>query len=260
LNSRFVADQSSALLSRPELAAADAPARIRRLYDLLYQRAPDAREIAAGTEFVAAAGPAMPEPAPGAAWKYGLGHFDHAAGRVPDFRQMTVYKHDRWQGGDQFPVDGPRGYLSLTPSGGHPGNDTNRSAIRRWVAPAKMRVAIRGQVRHPSASGDGIEAIVVSDRAGRLGSWIVHHGMDKAEVASVDVAAGEAIDFVADVRGGPDSDSFEWAPEIAEIGGRGRIWSAKADFSGPRQWPRGLDAWQQYAQVLLASNEFSFVD
>ena len=81
-----------------------------------------------------------------------------------------------------------------------------------------------------------------------------------AEVGPVSVKRGETLDFVADPRSGDNSDSFEWSPEIRQVGADGRVWAAGADFSGLREWARPLDPWQQLAQVLLASNEFNFVD
>jgi hypothetical protein len=35
-------------------------------------------------------------------------------------------------------------------------------------------------------------------------------------------------------------------------------WSAEADFAGPAERP--LTPWERYAQVLLETNEFLFVD
>jgi hypothetical protein len=37
-------------------------------------------------------------------------------------------------------------------------------------------------------------------------------------------------------------------------------WNAKQDFSGPKEIPSPLNAWEKYAQVLLMSNELAFVD
>ena len=38
----------------------------------------------------------------------------------------------------------------------------------------------------------------------------------------------------------------------------GSTWNSSAEFSGPRAPP--MNAWEKYAQVLLESNEFAFVD
>jgi hypothetical protein len=47
-----------------------------------------------------------------------------------------------------------------------------------------------------------------------------------------------------------------------EEGGPGGMkWSAKSEFSGPLvPPPPPLSAWEKYAQVLLLSNEFLFID
>lgn len=259
LNSDFVADQAKAILERPDVAGRDADGRIRRLYELAYQRPPSKEELLAAKKFIGTGATEAGEIAPGAAWKYGLGKYDAEKGAVLNFREMTVFKDNRWQGGDKFPVDGPRGYVSLNAQGGHPGRE-ERAAIRRWVAPAGMTVRIRGTVKHPAAAGDGINAVIISAQRGKLGAWTVFNGSAQAELAEVKVTAGEAIDFVGDMGKNDNSDSFEWAPEITEVGGKSRVWSASADFSGPREWPKPLDPWQQYAQVLLAANEFSFID
>jgi hypothetical protein len=37
-------------------------------------------------------------------------------------------------------------------------------------------------------------------------------------------------------------------------------WDARAGFGGPKAAPQTLDPWAKYAQVLLLSNEFIFID
>ena len=50
------------------------------------------------------------------------------------------------------------------------------------------------------------------------------------------------------------------ADAATEAGGKLQ-WNAKADFQGPpSKRPQPLDAWGQFAQALLMSNEFVFVD
>jgi len=71
------------------------------------------------------------------------------------------------------------------------------------------------------------------------------------------------------VQGAADhSDTFDWAPVVREVpgghtpmAGMGRrSWEVQRDFRGPASDPAPLDAWGRYAQVLLSSNEFVFVD
>ena len=77
------------------------------------------------------------------------------------------------------------------------------------------------------------------------------------------LSAGDTIDFVTDCYESVDSDSFVWAPVIKLGGsesGSPAEWNAKQDFSGPKEIPQPLGAWEKFAQVLLMSNELVFVD
>ena len=83
---------------------------------------------------------------------------------------------------------------------------------------------------------------------------------------------GETIDFVVDCGRGDNhnSDSFSWtlkitreAPPAGAVAGddSGGYWDSAAEFAGPAAKPPApLSAWEKYAQVLLQSNEFAFVD
>ena len=65
-------------------------------------------------------------------------------------------------------------------------------------------------------------------------------------------------------RNGGRVDSFEWSPQVEYFQGDAehakKVWDAAKDFSGPVQTPVPLTLWQEYAQVLLLSNEMFFVD
>jgi hypothetical protein len=63
------------------------------------------------------------------------------------------------------------------------------------------------------------------------------------------------ISFIVDAQLDPENDGFRWAPTIKS---GSRTWSAKDDFAGPAS--ESLPVWARYAQVLLETNEFAFVD
>src|SRR5262249_38131659 len=105
--------------------------------------------------------------------------------------------------------------------------------------------------------GDGVRAFIVSSRAGELKAAAVHHTKLEMSVQKIEVKANETIDFIVDIGSGLKSDQFLWAPRIAS---GDETWDARADFSGPTTQPPFLNAWEQYAQVLLLSNEFCFLD
>ena len=116
LNSPFVAEQSSALANRSEIAAASSPSeKIKRMYNLVLGRDPDQRELEAGLKFVSqsAEAPAVtPRPRPGSTEAARL---DAAGGRVESFTPFAVFVSDRWQGGAVLPAStrqsrAPRGW------------------------------------------------------------------------------------------------------------------------------------------------------
>lgn len=259
LNSPFVMEQAEHLATRQEVTALTDPAeRIRQLHRLVYGRPPTDEELRLGLEFIAQADPAeVVSPPP--AWQYGYGAFDEANGRVAHFAPLPHWTGDTWQGGPQRP-DPKIGWVLLTSRGGHPGDDAQHAAIRRWTAPAEGTVALRGRVKHPRSEGDGVRCRVVSSRTGLLGEWTAHNGQTPTNLPRIEVRAGETLDFVTDCRTGPTHDGFEWPVTLTlDPPPPGKAaWRSSEDFTGPR--PNPLTVWAQYAQVLLLSNEFAFVD
>jgi len=254
MNSPFVAEQARRLAARPELAALSNPEdRIRRLYGWALGRSPEPQELALGVRFLGS-----PEPAPGGPWINGYGGVDEAAGKVVDFRPFPDWSGTAWQVGPKVP-DAQGSFLNLAAGGGHVGVDARHAIIRRWVAPRDAAVAIDGTLDRPEKGGDGVRARVVGP-AGVAGTWVAHGGKVATPVPRVEVKAGEAIDFVVDCRANHDFDSFTWAPTLRALDGQpGRAsWDARADFAGPP--PEPLTPLEAYAQVLLLTNEFMYVD
>ena len=267
MNNPFVLKQIRGLLARPEIATASAPAdRVRALFLQIYGRAPSAPELASSLTFLtgwqshARTEPSVP------AWQNGYGEYNTETQRVNNFTLLPFFTGQAWQGGPQLP-DPKLGWVTLRAEGGHPG-DSKHCAIRRWTAPYDMTVSIQGRLEHPAEAGDGVEAMVVSSRSGRLGSWIAHHGSADVQLARVVVLRGETLDFVLSCRADVNSDSFLWAPTVEAItppdpehSGETR-WDAAADFTGPLhpETRQPMNAWEVYTQALLLTNEFLFID
>lgn len=114
------------------------------------------------------------------------------------FERLPHFTGDAWQGSDKYP-DAALGWVKLTVEGGHPGNDMQHAAVRRWISPITGAVAITGAIAHGTEAGNGIAARVVSSRSGVLGEWTLHNS--KVEVALTNIAAdkGDSIDFVVDI-------------------------------------------------------------
>jgi hypothetical protein len=258
MNNAFVVERARALARGAN--GTEPEERIQRLYRALYQRDPTRGEIKAGIQFVAGAVPAEPPPPPKPVvtpWQYGWGEYDPATQRTKNFEPLPHFTGEAWQGGANWP-DAKLGWVQLTAEGGHAGNDLQHAAIRRWVAPHDAVVSVSGTLRHEHKEGDGIRGRIISSRAGPLGEWTAHNNKAEIKLEQVELKKGDTLDFMVDYRDGLNSDMFKWTPVIKATESE---WSAKKDFAGPPPPPpQPLDAWEQYAQVLLLSNEFLFVD
>jgi hypothetical protein len=268
LNHPFVANRTRSLAQRISIGSSETAAddRVRRLFATVFQREPTPKERDAAATFTvsAKAEKAAPPVPPGAtAWSYGFGEPDDATGKLKSFQPMPHFTGSAWQGGAQWP-DTSLGWVQLTAQGGHPGNDLSHAAVRRWTAPRDMTVSVHSVAVHEPAAGDGIRCRILSSRAGELASIALHNDKQHLDVDSIQLHAGDTLDFVVDLNANLNSDQFLWSPRLEVIDRRdgqnsaANEWNAERDFVGPRD--TFLDPWEQLAQVLLLSNEFLFVD
>jgi hypothetical protein len=190
-------------------------------------------------------------------WQYGWGAYDPAAKRV-DFHPLPTFSKGNWQGSDKMP-DKTLAFVSVNSEGGHPGRDAAHAAIRRWTADADGFINVSGLIERPAKEGDGVVAQVVSSRTGPLFKAAVGPaGQADAKLDHLEVKKGDTLDFIVDCGAADTSDGFKWHPIIHAEHGE---WDAKAQFAGPApKGPAQLKPWEQYAQVLLETNEFIFVD
>ena len=174
-------------------------------------------------------------------WQYGYGAVAESASGVGSppvtvqFQPLAHWTGNQWQAGAAFP-DAVAGYALLHPSGGHPGDDQSRAVIRRWTAPKNGFVAITGTLRHPSESGDGVRARIISSRSGLAGTWTAKTGSVETAVARIEVQQGDVLDLVTDCLENVTSDSFEWLVSLRMTDAGGSEldrWESAADFHGP---------------------------
>lgn len=255
MNSPFVVEQARSLAAQVEAASSDPRTKIQALYRRVYGRDPESSELALGEQFVrrhAELG------LPTSPWSFGRGELDDL-GRVKAFERFAYGSKGAWYPAAQFPhPSSGNNYLTITASGGHAGPDARHAAVRRWTVPQDGVIAIEGTLAHDQAHGDGIRGRIVSGRTGVLGEWLAFNTKVPTNVARYEVKRGDVIDFVVDCRGGDSFDSFTWAPIIRQLEPAPSTWNAAAEFPAPS--PDRLSPWEEYAQVLLLTNEFMFVD
>ena len=265
LNSPFVVEQAKGLASRPELVAGKPDERVKHLYQRLFGRAPALREVELAVRYASQPQPVGDE-GPGSPWHYGTGGVVESPGKAAvEFRRFPQWTGKVWQREAKLPAaDGD--FASLHVDGGHPGPDAKRGTVLRWVAQADLTLAIGGTIAHPAkpGQGDGVRARIVSGRSGVLGTWVAQANAAETHVDRVEVRRGETLDFVVDCRADPSFDSYQWSPTIRVIAApstgapRRASWAARDGFHGPE--PAALAPWEAYAQALLLTNEFLYVD
>ena len=196
------------------------------------------------------------QPAPAAPvlpnWEYGVGEIDEA-GILKSFVKFHHYTGEAWQG-SEFHPDPTLGSAQLKAETGHPGDDNKHAVVRRWIAPSNCVVRISGTLSHEGKEGDGIRAYVLVGSNPAIASWTLRTQKAETVIEDVSVRGGESIDFVVACGKDSSNDTFKWAPRVGS-------WDAKANFAGPSEPPlKPLNAWAAFAQVLLFSNEFMFID
>jgi hypothetical protein len=245
---RSLADELAAKVS----AQPDDAAKVRALYLAILARTPRADETTLALEYLREAAAA---PAP-AAWSNGFGGYDPKT-KATTFTAMTTHVKDRISPTAQIP-DKKYAFVFLTPKGGHTGSLPETAAIRRWTAGSPGKYRLEGALAVQSKASDGVRARIVSSRRGLLAEVVVKGGASAAvEIASVELAAGESIDFIADQYLGSNSDGFTWSPVIKDAQTGEVISSAAGEFG---RKPDRQSALSTFAQVLLQSNEFAFAD
>lgn len=267
INSRFVQERARDFARRTEHPSKTDADRITALYEWAFQRPPTAQERELAFTFLVQQRRVTPLLPTATDWQYGVATLDGTATNVLRWTPFTVFKDARWQTHAEYPAEDAPRYSALTARGGHPGPDAAHAVSRRWTAPLSGVITIRGELHHPGKGGDGVRAQILSQKQGVLGSWTAHHARVPTPVESVQVEKGETLDFVVDCLESDDTDGFEWAPVLElvqpgepSVAQPGRTWAATSDFRGPTAEITPMDAWDKLAQVLLASNEFAFVD
>jgi len=271
MNSPLVIEQARNTVQRGDLKSLPTDAeRVKMLYRLIYSRPPTDTELKLALFYLATEQSAPRGPLPGQPpWEYGLGHVDSRTGRVGAFWPLLYSPQTRfYQASPRIP-DGRAGHFHLSANGGHPGLMLTQSAIRRWTAMDDMLVSIEGTLAHSGQNSDGVQGQIVYSGAGVVARGVALRNTVTLAVPRLMVKAGETIDFVVDGRAGGVNDTFTWTPVIKELDQQrttataavatGKQWNAQRDFAAPARGLR-LYPWEKLAQVLLETNELTFVN
>lgn len=251
-NSPFLLEQSR--LAVDDSASGSDEDRVTGLFRQMLGRNPGTVELEQSLQFVdeSRAGPS----GGASVWSYGDGKFDPATGKLASFTKLPHFDGKTWQGGVQMP-DATLGWCSLRAGGGHPGNK-DHAAVIRWTAPEAMQVRVMGLLNNPTDQGDGVTAIVSTDRLGVIDQWQANNKVQATTSKQFTVQRGESVNLIIDCGANESYDTFQWNPVISRGDPNRKSWNSVAEFHGPNA--AFLDPWSLLAQVLMLSNEFQFVD
>ncbi len=258
MNHPFVRAPAERLAMTTQQAGPSDEVRIATLFQMVLQRPPSGDELALAQQALAAAVTEAnaPKPMPTTDWQYGYGAYQEDPARVAGFTPLPYFNGEAWQGSATWP-DAKLGWVQLTATGGHPGNDRTHAAVRRFVAPRALTLSLKSVLVHEPPQGDGIRGFLVSSRQGLLQQEKVHKGKAEFLREQLTLEAGETLDFVVDIGDGLAYDQFLWEAEMIEAG-TGTKFHSREQFAGQRT--DQLSPWAQLAQTLLLTNEFLFLD
>jgi hypothetical protein len=259
LNDPLIVRFAQAMARRTASQATTDEERVQLLYQSAYQRPATADQVQAALTFVREAeqdtGSVIPLTVH--AWQYGFGAYDESSQRVTGFEKLPHFTGSAWQGSSTYP-DGKLGWVQLTATGGHPGNDLVHAAVRRWTAPRDMRIRVVSTLHHEPKQGEGVRGFLVSSRSGLLNHVTVHHGKAEMNADSISMQAGDTLDFVADIGKLLSYNQFLWRAKISAEDQPEIVFDSVQDFEN--QGRTQLGPWEQLAQAILSANEFVFVD
>ena len=269
MNSPLVVEQAINTVQRGDLKVLPNDfERVKMLYRLIYSRPPTDTELKLALNYLVSEMTSPRGPLPGQPpWEYGVGSLDNRTGRVAAFWPLPYNSQTRfYQGAARLP-DSRSGNLHLSAGGGHPGLMLTQSIIRRWTALDDMLVSIESSLAHTgTGTTDGVTGHIIYSGVGNLMRGVALKNEVAFNIPRLRVTAGETIDFVVDCRAGSQGDTFTWAPIIKQLdpaqnppAPTGKQWNARQEF-GPPSSARRLYPWEKLAQVLLETNELTFVN
>ena len=260
LNSPFILQEAKRIAALPAIKDAPNPeAMVAALYRQVLARDPKKDEIKLGMAFLAREGELgkLGNRQTLSAWQYGRTDRNPETGAIA-FIPFAVWQKDRWQPEDVYPSPGILSHVSLHRYGGHPGGRPEIATVARWTAPEALSVLLEGTLRKPSDKGDGIRARLVKNGKELLTEIVCAPGASvPTKFGPVALAAGDTIDFQLDPMERHDFDSYEWSPIVRNAHDRQQSWDYSKEFGGPVDLASPLEI---YAQALMATNEFSFID
>ena len=260
MNHEFTAHVARSLAANCSRSLSDSASgddKVKWLFAQVLGRRPTPQELDSAQQFLDQPADVLPKLRPQSRdWKYGFGKFNEATGTIDGFTELPHFNGAAWQGGAKWP-DEKLGWVQLTSTGGHAGNDLDHAAVRRWTAPQAGTLKIESQVIHNVAAGDGIRAVLIhhsSQGSKVLHNAVAHNGQFNVDQGELEVAAGDRVDFVVNFNGNLNNDQFLWSPKI--LLGPEQTWNAELDFAGKQPSAAYITGRWKWAAMLHTGRDF----
>ncbi len=268
MNNKFIMEMATALIARKDVQQmSKTNQRIQQLFQLVYNRKPNNNELTASVQFIEQSPEDVQSKSIKPTWQYGYANYN-AKEKTHDLSKLKKFPYfsgSYFQGSDKLPdKKNDLGWLRLTATGGHAGS-RKYCTVCRWTSPDDGVVSVTGTLKHSPHQGDGIQATLYGP-VGKVKHWKAHQNKTETNVKNILVKKGEQLNFVVDFNSQNGWDSYRWSPVIilktSKKKNRQRF-SSKDSFPKTTQKKKTLQkygAWERYAQVLLMSNEFLFIE
>lgn len=264
LNGPLVLRQAAKLATDPTFRAlVDDGARLRWLYERIYQRDPSADETRDALDWIHHANPADYQPRLTGVWE--IRHAPDTGGLPGDAHPFPMFSDGVWKTGPDI-AKSPIPWLNAGARGGHPA--AGHDLILRWRALGAGEVRMTGDIRRTGKGG----ATLAWNLAKSGNPEFVSHPLPPDAEAKIEgewqtVVAGDTMDFVLRAPEGDSTGSVGWNIRVmgressggkaAEVGNLGKQFPTNDSPAPP---PSSTDPWADLIQMLWASNEFHFID
>ncbi len=264
LNGPLALRQAAKLAADPDLRdLPDDAAKLKWIYQRIYQREPSADESMAALAWLKKVNPADYQPRLSGVWE--IRHAADDGGLPGEGIPFPIFADGVWKTGPDL-ATAPIRWLHAGPGGGHAGS--GQDLILRWRALGTGQVRMVGEIHRTQKGGVPLAWNFAGSRTSTLDDHVLAPE-GNAELAGewVDVSAGESIDLVIRAPHGDSCGGVRWSLRILGRESAGakpeEIGSLRDQFptsNSPPPEPVDGNPWADLIQMLWASNEFNFIE
>ncbi len=264
LNGPLVLRQAERLAADPAfIELPDDAARVRHLYQRIFQREATPDEVDQAVGWIAAAETEDYRPRLAGHWE--IRHAPDTGGPLDELRSFPLFADGVWKTGTD-PATAPIRWLNAGANGGHAA--AGHALVLRWRSHGNGEARLTGKIKRTQQGGATLAWDVAGpDNARLAGSALAPESEASVDSGWIEVAGGGTLDFILRAADGDACGGVSWDfrvegresadGEIAEIG------NLRRDFptnDTPPPLPAAASPWADLIQMLWASNEFHYID